>query len=104
MPGFEVKLAVSHGMQSAAVCAAVLISYAGLLQNGHLQFSLSDTGMGLPMEKVDQIFSAFLTTKPQAAARGWPSAVRLWSRMAGSCGQALMMDEVQPSISRCRPM
>jgi len=29
------------------------------LQDGQLQFSVSDTGVGLPTEKMDQIFSAF---------------------------------------------
>src|SRR5437660_518378 len=32
---------------------------------GQLRFSVSDTGVGLPAEKMDQIFSAFFTTKPQ---------------------------------------
>src|SRR6202035_6154789 len=37
------------------------------LQDGQLQFSVSDTGVGLPAEKMDQIFSAFFTTKPQGS-------------------------------------
>jgi PAS domain S-box-containing protein len=40
------------------------------LQNGQLRFSVSDTGVGLPMEKLDQIFSAFFTTKPQGSGMG----------------------------------
>jgi signal transduction histidine kinase len=40
------------------------------LQDGQLQFSVSDTGMGLPAEKIDQIFSAFFTTKPQGSGMG----------------------------------
>jgi PAS domain S-box-containing protein len=40
------------------------------LQEGQLQFSVSDTGVGLPMEKMDQIFSAFFTTKPQGSGMG----------------------------------
>ena len=40
------------------------------LQDGQLQFSVSDTGVGLPMEKMDQIFSAFYTTKPQGSGMG----------------------------------
>jgi signal transduction histidine kinase len=40
------------------------------LQHGQLQFSVSDTGVGLPMEKMDQIFSAFYTTKPQGSGMG----------------------------------
>jgi PAS domain S-box-containing protein len=40
------------------------------LQDGQLQFSVSDTGVGLPAEKTDQIFSAFFTTKPQGSGMG----------------------------------
>ncbi|MGA7930347.1 MAG: ATP-binding protein [Candidatus Sulfotelmatobacter sp.] len=40
------------------------------LQDGQLQFSVSDTGVGLPMEKRDQVFSAFFTTKPQGSGMG----------------------------------
>jgi signal transduction histidine kinase len=39
-------------------------------QDGQLQFSVSDTGLGLPTGKVDQIFSAFFTTKPQGSGMG----------------------------------
>jgi PAS domain S-box-containing protein len=40
------------------------------LRDGQLQFSVSDTGVGLPVEKMDQIFSAFFTTKPQGSGMG----------------------------------
>jgi PAS domain S-box-containing protein len=40
------------------------------LQDGKLQFSVCDTGVGLPMEKIDQIFSTFFTTKPQGSGMG----------------------------------
>jgi PAS domain S-box-containing protein len=40
------------------------------LQDGQFQFSVSDTGVGLPMETMDQIFSAFFTTKPQGSGMG----------------------------------
>jgi PAS domain S-box-containing protein len=40
------------------------------LQDGQLQFSVRDTGVGLPTEKADQIFSAFFTTKPQGSGMG----------------------------------
>jgi signal transduction histidine kinase len=39
-------------------------------QDGQLQFSVSDTGVGLQAEKMDQIFSAFFTTKPQGSGMG----------------------------------
>jgi PAS domain S-box-containing protein len=40
------------------------------LQDGQLRFSVNDTGVGLPKEKMDQIFSAFFTTKPQGSGMG----------------------------------
>jgi C4-dicarboxylate-specific signal transduction histidine kinase len=40
------------------------------LQDGQLQFSVRDTGVGLPTENMDQIFSAFFTTKPQGSGMG----------------------------------
>jgi signal transduction histidine kinase len=39
-------------------------------QNGQLLFSVSDTGVGLPTKKMEQIFSAFYTTKPQGSGMG----------------------------------
>jgi len=39
-------------------------------QVGQLRISISDTGVGLPAEKVDQIFEAFFTTKPQGSGMG----------------------------------
>jgi len=39
-------------------------------EDSRLRFSVSDTGVGLPPEKVDQIFSAFFTTKPQGSGMG----------------------------------
>jgi len=40
------------------------------LQDGQLLFSVSDTGVGLPKEKMEEIFSAFFTTKPQGSGMG----------------------------------
>jgi signal transduction histidine kinase len=41
-----------------------------VLQDGQLQFSVSDSGVGLPSQEVEQIFSAFFTTKPQGSGMG----------------------------------
>jgi signal transduction histidine kinase len=40
------------------------------VKDAQLQFSVVDTGVGLPTEKMDQIFSAFFTTKPQGSGMG----------------------------------
>jgi signal transduction histidine kinase len=39
-------------------------------QDRQLLFSVSDTGVGLPKEKMEEIFSAFFTTKPQGSGMG----------------------------------
>jgi PAS domain S-box-containing protein len=46
------------------------ITVKSQFQDGQLQFSVSDTGVGLPAEQMDQIFSAFFTTKPQGSGMG----------------------------------
>jgi signal transduction histidine kinase len=40
------------------------------MQDSQVLFSVSDTGVGLPVEKMDQIFAAFFTTKPQGSGMG----------------------------------
>ena len=37
-----------------------------------LMISVSDTGVGLPLEHADQIFNAFFTTKPHGTGMGLP--------------------------------
>src|SRR5258708_33660811 len=39
-------------------------------QGGQLVSSVSDTGVGLPKEKTEQIFNAFFTTKPEGSGMG----------------------------------
>ena len=39
-------------------------------QGDQLLISISDTGVGLPAEKADEIFNAFFTTKPQGSGMG----------------------------------
>jgi signal transduction histidine kinase len=38
--------------------------------DGGLLFSVSDTGVGVPPEKADTVFDAFVTTKPQGTGMG----------------------------------
>jgi signal transduction histidine kinase len=39
-------------------------------QGDQLLISVSDTGVGLPAERTDEIFNAFFTTKPQGSGMG----------------------------------
>jgi signal transduction histidine kinase len=39
-------------------------------ENEQLQVSVSDTGIGLPSQRADQIFNAFFTTKPHGTGMG----------------------------------
>ena len=47
-----------------------LIIKSQLREDGKLQISVTDNGMGLPPEKADQIFTAFFTTKPHGTGLG----------------------------------
>ena len=40
------------------------------VENEQLQVSVSDTGIGLPSQRADQIFNAFFTTKPHGTGMG----------------------------------
>jgi signal transduction histidine kinase len=42
------------------------------VDDGQLLISVSDTGVGLPPEQADQIFSAFFTTKDNGTGMGLP--------------------------------
>jgi C4-dicarboxylate-specific signal transduction histidine kinase len=39
-------------------------------ENGHVLVTVSDTGVGLPVQQADQIFKAFFTTKPHGTGMG----------------------------------
>jgi signal transduction histidine kinase len=62
-------------------------------EEGQIEISVNDTGPGLPLGKVDQIFDAFFTTKPQGSGMGLAickSIVeshggRIWAN-GGGCG------------------
>ena len=62
--------------------------------DGLIRISLIDAGMGLPTEQIDQIFSAFFTTKPQGTGMGLAitrslieaHGGRLWASSNSGCG------------------
>ena len=70
---------------------------------GQLLISVSDTGVGLPPEQADQIFSAFFTTKDNGTGMGLPISRsiieshggRLWA--AGASGQGATFQFTLPA-------
>jgi PAS domain S-box-containing protein len=47
-----------------------LVLKSELSNDGHLLVSIGDTGVGIPVDKNDEIFEAFVTTKPQGTGMG----------------------------------
>jgi PAS domain S-box-containing protein len=59
-----------NGIESMRENGGELIIKSQLSEDGKLQISVTDSGVGLPPEKADQIFNAFFTTKPQGTGLG----------------------------------
>jgi PAS domain S-box-containing protein len=59
-----------NGIEAMKNAGGELTIKTELGQDGQLLISVSDTGVGLPAGKTDQIFNAFFTTKPQGSGMG----------------------------------
>ena len=59
-----------NGIEAMKDTGGVLSVKSQLREDGHIQISIHDTGSGLPVGKVDQIFDAFFTTKPEGSGMG----------------------------------
>ncbi|HTR22396.1 MAG TPA: two-component regulator propeller domain-containing protein [Terriglobales bacterium] len=59
-----------NAIEAMKEVGGVLTVKSELYQNGQVLILVSDTGVGLPAEKADQIFNAFFTTKPQGSGMG----------------------------------
>lgn len=59
-----------NGIEAMNEAGGVLTVKSELRKDGQIQISVNDTGPGLPRDKADQIFDAFLTTKPQGSGMG----------------------------------
>jgi PAS domain S-box-containing protein len=59
-----------NAIEAMKETGGVLIVKTQLGEDGQLMISVSDTGVGLPKEKIEQIFDAFVTTKPQGSGMG----------------------------------
>jgi C4-dicarboxylate-specific signal transduction histidine kinase len=72
-------------------------------EDGKLLLSISDSGVGLPKEGVDQLFNSFFTTKLKAWAWGFGSAALSLNRMEAACGPATTLRMAQVFISPYPP-
>ena len=59
-----------NGIEAMRDTGGELSVKSQLAEDGQLLISISDTGVGLPAERTDQIFNAFFTTKPQGTGLG----------------------------------
>jgi PAS domain S-box-containing protein len=59
-----------NGIEAMTDGAGELIVRSQITEDGLLLISVSDTGVGLPTEKLERLFSAFYTTKPQGTGMG----------------------------------
>ena len=59
-----------NGIEAMKDIGGELTIKSELGQDGQLLISVSDTGVGLPAEKANEIFNAFFTTKPQGSGMG----------------------------------
>jgi PAS domain S-box-containing protein len=59
-----------NGIEAMKETGGVLTVKMGRYEGGQVLISVSDTGVGLPAGKTDEIFNAFFTTKPQGSGMG----------------------------------
>ncbi len=59
-----------NGIEAMKDTARELKIESELSKDGQLLITVSDTGVGLPAEKTDQLFQPFFTTKPQGSGMG----------------------------------
>jgi signal transduction histidine kinase len=59
-----------NGIEAMKDAGGVLKVKSQLCEDAQIQVSIQDTGPGLPVGKVDQIFDSFFTTKPHGSGMG----------------------------------
>ena len=59
-----------NGIEAMRDTSGELTVRSGKSDDGQILLSVSDLGVGLPAEKIDQVFDAFFTTKTQGTGMG----------------------------------
>jgi len=72
-------------------------------EDGQLLISVSDSGVGFPVEESERIFKAFFTTKPQGTGMGLSISRTIVESHGGRLWASANTGRAQRFISRCRP-
>jgi PAS domain S-box-containing protein len=83
-----------NGIEAMKDTGGVLTVRSQSGEDGQIEISVNDTGPGLPVDKADQIFDAFFTTKPQGSGMGLAISKsivesqggRIWANGDGALG------------------
>ena len=59
-----------NGIEAMKDTGGILVVKSQLARDSEVMITVSDSGVGLPAEKTDEIFDAFFTTKPQGSGMG----------------------------------
>jgi signal transduction histidine kinase len=59
-----------NGIEAMKETGGVLTVKTGRGEGGEVLISVSDTGVGLPAGRAEEVFNAFFTTKPQGSGMG----------------------------------
>jgi hypothetical protein len=59
-----------NGIEAIKNTGGVVTVKSQLCEDGQIEIAVNDTGPGLPLDKADQMFDAFFTTKPQDSGMG----------------------------------
>lgn len=88
---------ILNGIEAMSETGGVLTVSSQSSTESNVQISVSDTGVGLPLGKIDQLFEPFFTTKPQGSGMGLPISKsiveahggRIWASGNGEGGATL---------------
>jgi hypothetical protein len=92
-----------NGIEAMKETGGVLTVKTAPGEGGQVLISVSDTGVGLPAGRTDEIFNASSPLNLKAAAWDRRSAVQSWNRMVAVCGPHPTTNEARRFISLCQP-
>ena len=73
-------------MQAAAAGTRRITIQTAVVANGEVEVSVSDTGAGIPNDKLKDVFETFFTTKQHGSGLGYRLCARSWRPMGARSG------------------